>query len=88
MWSASRFAGSTYFRAGRTVLSLVVLYVAVGLAMGLYELARDAGHTTPMAVITQDVLASWWGITVTGYVLLLWPLAYLNIHVLGQAGEN
>ena len=78
-------------RAGRIVMSLVLLYCAsalFGLGMGLYALARGAAYNTPAEIVVQDVYATLWGITFTGYFLMLWPLAYLNIHLLGREGQN
>ena len=65
--------------------SLVGLYVAVslfGLAVGVYDLATgDIEHRIASAVVIQAVLGVLWGVTFTGYVVILWPLAYLN-HIL------
>ena len=74
---------------GRLAVSLVDLYAAVavfGAAVGVFDLVTgvNAGvgwRRDPSAVILQAVLASLWGITLTGYVLLLWPLSYFN-HLL------
>jgi hypothetical protein len=72
----------------RALLALVSLYVAAaffGVAIGLYDVLAGvnsgSGHARiPSAVVIQSVLAVLWGLTFTGYVLILWPLAYLN-HV-------
>lgn len=69
-------------------LSLVSLYLAValfGLGVGLYDAARDVPNRTgTLEVILQTVIASWFGVTM-GYVLILWPLAFLNHRLLHRA---
>ena len=34
------------------------------------------------AVVEESVLGVLWGITLTGYFVLLWPLSFLNFQVL------
>ena len=72
-------------KLGRAFASLVGLYLAVslfGLAVGVYDLATgDIEHRITSAVVIQAVLGVLWGVTFTGYVVILWPLAYLN-HIL------
>ncbi|MGH9786971.1 MAG: hypothetical protein ACRD88_22605 [Terriglobia bacterium] len=72
-------------KLGRAFASLVGLYVAVslfGLAVGVYDLATgDIEHRIASAVVIQAMLGVLWGVTFTGYVIILWPLAYLN-HIL------
>jgi hypothetical protein len=71
-------------RGGRLARSLVTLYVAVllfGLACGLFDVWRGLPNGTardPGEVVLQSVQAVLWGVTFTGYVLFLWPLAHLN----------
>jgi hypothetical protein len=71
----------------RVVLSLVTLFLAVtlfGLAAGVYDALRDippnpfGGRRILSAVVIQAVVAAWWGVTFTGYFLVLWPLSFLN----------
>ncbi len=71
----------------RIALSLVSLYLAAGLfalAAGIADAARPITHRDPGAVVIQAVLGVWWGITFTGYLPLLWPLAYLTHALLGR----
>ena len=71
----------------RIVLSLVSLYLAAGLfalAAGLADAARPIPDRIPGAVVIQAVVGVWWGITFTGYLPLLWPLAYLTHALLGR----
>lgn len=72
----------------RIALSLVSLYLAAGLfalAAGVVDAARPIPNRIPGAVVIQTVVAVWWGITFTGYLPLLWPLAYLTHALLGRA---
>jgi hypothetical protein len=66
-------------------LSLVSLYFAValfGLGVGVYDAARDVpDRIGTTEVVLQTVIASWFGVTM-GYVLVLWPLAFLNHRLL------
>jgi len=71
----------------RAWLSLLTLYVAVtlfGLAIAGFDLAFGDPARGHMEGVLQTVLALWWGVTLTGYVVILWPLAYLNHWLLGS----
>lgn len=77
-------------RFAQFALSLVTLYVAVslfGLAVGLSDAARDIPNRFTFEVILQAVIASIMGVTM-GYVLILWPLAYLNHRLLARAYDG
>jgi hypothetical protein len=70
--------------------ALLTLYAAAalfGLAIGTFDaLWRNIPNRTgTIEVILQAMLAALWGVTFTGYVLLLWPLAFLNHRWLGKA---
>jgi uncharacterized membrane protein YczE len=73
-------------------LSLVTLYIAValfGIGVGLYDATRDIpSRSGSFDVVLQAVIASVIGITMTGYVLLLWPLAFLNHRLLRRACDG
>ncbi len=61
----------------RALVALGSLYLGAtlfGVAVGTY----DWSHTSRLAteVVLQDVIAVWWGLTATGFLLVLWPLAY------------
>jgi len=74
--------------AMRISLSLVSLYLAAGLfalATGIADAARPIPNRIPHAVVIQTVMGVWWGITFTGYLPLLWLLAYLTNSLLGRA---
>ena len=76
-------------KVSQCFLSLVTLYLAVtifGLAVGFYDAySRAIPNRITSGVILQTTIAAVWGITFTGYVLLLWPLAFLNHRLLGRA---
>jgi len=69
-------------------LSLGTLYLAVamfGLAAGFYDAFwRGIPNRGITEVIFQMVVAAIMGITITGFVVLLWPLAYFNHKLLGR----
>jgi hypothetical protein len=72
---------------GRVFASLVSLYVAAtlfGLALGFSDLARGSSRRFPVEVVLHAVPAVLWGLTFTGYFLILWPLAYLNHRLLAR----
>jgi hypothetical protein len=63
----------------RGLVTLASLYFAVtlfGLAIGLAEWSRGAGRSP--GVIWETLLAVWWGVTLTGYLLALLPLAWFT----------
>ena len=70
-------------------LSLVTLYLAAavfGLAVGFYDAYwRAIPNRMSSEVILQAVISAVMGITFTGLVLLLWPLAFLNHRLLSRA---
>src|SRR5262245_8393152 len=71
----------------RVALALVSLYVASGLfalAAGIADALRPIPSRIAYAVVIQTVLGVWWGITFTGLLPLLWPLAYLTHSLLGR----
>ena len=71
-------------RVGRALASLLGLYTAAflfGIAIGIADLATGTGRN-PVETVLQVGLAMVWGVTATGYVLFLWPLAYLNFWLL------
>lgn len=82
----------------RVFASLGALYAAVaafGFAAGIYDaFVRDIPNRITGAVILQSILGSLWGITFTGYLVLLWPLAFANLALLRKftggiaKGEN
>ncbi len=76
----------------RVVAALVSLYAAgamFGLAVGLYDwLARDIPNRIPEGVVVQAVMAFLWGLTLPGWFLVLWPLAYGNLRLLARCSPE
>ena len=74
----------------RVAMSLFTLYVAAalfGLAAGLFDAIRGLPGgvaRSPGEVIYQGIIGTLWGITFTGYVVILWPLAHLNHWLVGR----
>jgi len=71
----------------RVALALVSVYVASGLfalAAGVADAVRPMPGRIAHAVVIQTVLGVWWGITFTGLLPMLWPLAYLTHSLLGR----
>ena len=71
----------------RWLMALVTLYVAAmlfGLGAGIYDAVPPVANRLTHAVIVQDVLATLWGVTVSGFVLFLWPLTYATHWLLGR----
>ncbi|MEC9476779.1 MAG: hypothetical protein VX764_07055 [Planctomycetota bacterium] len=76
--------------AGRVMMSLLTLYLSTllfGLAWGvtdaLQELPGQAMRNS-VEVVYQAIAASFYGVTMTGFVLLLWPLAFFNHWLVGR----
>jgi hypothetical protein len=64
----------------RKLIALGSLYAAgslFGVALGLTaSLTRAAGGLDIATRVMENVLAVWWGLTMTGFVLALWPMAF------------
>ena len=81
---ASRVFPTGYVR--RVLFSLASLYLAAsvfGLGVGVYDLqtganSGDGWYRIPSAVVLQSIVGTLWGLTFTGYFLVLWPLSYAN----------
>ncbi|MBK9549505.1 MAG: hypothetical protein IPO52_10490 [Gemmatimonadetes bacterium] len=64
----------------RRVIALCSLYLgatlfAVMIGLGTI-LGPGAGHRHFHSALIEPILGTWWGITFTGFFLVLWPLAY------------
>lgn len=79
-------------KIGQVLLSLATLYLAAtlfGLAVGAYDAFwRNIPNRILSQVVIQSILATLWGITFTGYVVLLWPLSFINHRLLGRAAQQ
>lgn len=88
--------GASHFPTGplpRALFSLLSLYIAAalfggGIGTAALLVGPNSGpgwQAIPAAVLVQNVVATLWGITITGYLVLLWPLSHVNHHLLSQA---
>lgn len=93
------FASALFPSEGRirkAMFSLASLYVAAalfGLGMGVYDLltgqnSGDGWRRIPSAVVIQAAMATLWGLTFTGYFIVLWPLAYANHSMLSRVWKQ
>lgn len=67
---------------GRRRIPLLSLYSGAtlfALVIGLGSwLGVSPGSRRFPAVLVEPVLGVWWGLTLTGFVIALWPMAYLT----------
>ncbi len=70
-------------RAGVALVSLYLSATLFGLAVGGYDAVLRRTGGAPLERIGETIVAVWWGVTVTGYLLFLFPLAYLTHTILG-----
>ncbi|MFN0181857.1 MAG: hypothetical protein ACKVZ0_23900 [Gemmatimonadales bacterium] len=65
----------------RALWALASLYLAVilfSLPISVHEVIRRSPANPSFEVALEAPLAVLWGVTLTGFVLFLWPLAYLT----------
>ena len=74
----------------RALLALASVYLAAtlfGLAVAIGDWrALTAGTASPLWALATEVFAVWWGVTLTGFLLFLWPLAYGTHWILEWRG--
>ncbi len=74
--------------AVRVLVALATLYataVLFGLIMGVVDAATETSPSViKSAVVIEWVLLTLWGVTFTGYIVILWPLAFANHWLLGR----
>ncbi len=76
----------------RVFVALVTLYAAAalfGLVIGVVEevIETSPNHVKGASII-EWVLATFWGVTFTGYFLFLWPMAFANHWLLGRTWKG
>ena len=74
------------------MVALVTLYgtaVLFGLVIGVVEevIETSPNHVKGASII-EWVLVTLYGLTFTGYFLVLWPLAFLNHWLLGRVWKG
>lgn len=75
----------------RWAVSLATLYAGgtlFGLAIALGEFARRGPSASLAGVCTESVLATWWGLTATGFLLVLLPLTWATHWLLEFDAER
>lgn len=76
----------------RVMVALVTLYataVLFGLVMGVVDAVTETNpNVIKSAVVIEWVLLTLYGVTFTGYIVLLWPLAFANHWLLGRAWKS
>lgn len=64
----------------RALIALGSLYLGAtlfGIALGAATFVRRPGGGPGLvALVVENMLAVWWGVTLTGFLLFLWPLAF------------
>ncbi|MGE4615381.1 MAG: hypothetical protein AAEJ46_13685 [Planctomycetota bacterium] len=80
---------------GRLAMSLLTLYLSAllfGLAWGITDALQGlpgGASRNSIGVVYQTIFATLYGVTATGFVVFLWPLAHLNHWLVGHlAGHH
>ena len=80
---------------GRLAMSLLTLYLSAllfGLAWGITDALQGlpgGASRSSIGVVYQTIFATLYGVTATGFVVFLWPLAHLNHWLVGHlAGHH
>lgn len=72
----------------RAAIALVTLGVGAtlfGIVLGLADWLLDGGGIG--STVGAGLIATWWGVFATGFVLALWPLTYLT-HWIVEVAED
>jgi hypothetical protein len=72
----------------RAAVALFTLYFAAALfgsIGGIVDFAFGTGSQDILSAILASVFFVSWGLTFTGYFLILWPLAYINHSLISRA---
>jgi len=65
----------------RWAVALASVYVGATLfatAVGIMDAVAGSPARGKLEVVLQAVVGTWWGVTFTGFLVALWPLAYLT----------
>lgn len=77
-------------RRGRIGIALVSLYLGAalfGVGVGAADWSRAQGAAAMPLSVLEGVMASAYGVTMSGLVLMFWPLAYLTHRLLASVRE-
>lgn len=85
-----RFEGAGGWRRAWIALASLYLGTAMfGLVMGMAALVTGGpGLSEWTEVLLAPILVVWWGVTLTGFLLFLWPLAYATHWLLEFRGTR
>jgi len=73
------------YRIGAALVALYASAALFGLAVGLYDwLGVHPPESARFEVALQAVVGFTWGLTILGYWIFLWPLAYLTCWLTGR----
>lgn len=79
----ARFENTAGWR--RWLVALTSLYLGAtlfALSVGVTDALTGSASRNGMEVISTALLGTWWGVTLTGFLIALWPLTYLTHIVL------
>ena len=79
---------SGYWRWLIALASLYLGAILFGVGIGIWDAVAGGPGRVAIAVATQDVVAVLWGVTLTGFLLFLWPMAYLTHLLLEWSAER
>src|ERR1700730_8843103 len=75
-------------RLDQIAVSLFDLYLAAicfAVATAMFDFVWGPRHVPLSAVLMQHALGALWGLTFTGYFLVLWPLSFFNHRLVWRA---
>lgn len=84
----SRFEQAGGWR--RWLVALAGLYLGAtlfALAVGVTDALTGSAARQATEVVFEAVVGTWWGVTLTGFLIALWPLAYLTHVVLAWVDD-
>jgi hypothetical protein len=55
--------------------------------VGTYDVLRGGDVDVLETVVLESILPVLWGLTISGYWIVLWPLAYANHWALGEYSD-
>jgi hypothetical protein len=64
------------------LISLLAASILFGLAMGITDLVLGHPGRRAVEVVLQPVIGVLWGVTIGGFFIALWPLAYATHYFL------
>jgi hypothetical protein len=83
-----RFESTSGWR--RLLVALVSLYLGAtlfALAVGITDALTGSASRGAVEVVLQAVIGTWWGVTIAGFWIALWPLAWLTHIVLAWVDD-